>query len=78
MISGARRALFEITAAGLTALEWRRKHGDWPPSLDATGVVAIDPFTGQPLGYEKKDDGSLRIFAQAPERFEQLPWLLPD
>ena len=55
-------AMVRCTAAALAAERYRRLHGDWPKSLDQLApdlldIVPIDPFTGDPLLYQRLPDG---------------------
>jgi ABC-type transport system involved in multi-copper enzyme maturation permease subunit len=56
------RAELRCAVAALAAERYRRRHGDWPKSLDdlTPGLlekVPADPFTGQPLRLRRLDDG---------------------
>jgi ABC-type transport system involved in multi-copper enzyme maturation permease subunit len=56
------RAELRCAVAALAAERYRRRHGDWPKSLDdlTPGLlekVPADPFTGEPLRLRRLDDG---------------------
>lgn len=56
------RAELRCAAAALAAERYRRRHGDWPASLDQLTPdllekVPADPFTGRPLMLRRLDDG---------------------
>jgi hypothetical protein len=55
-------AVLRCTAVALAAERYRRLHGDWPKSLDQLApdlldTVPTDPFTGDPLLYQRLLDG---------------------
>ena len=73
-----RDAGLRVTATGLDLLVHREAHGAWPENLDGF-PDATDPFTGEPLVYERTDTG-VRVAALDPEPDEDHPleWRLSD
>ncbi|MEE8106749.1 MAG: hypothetical protein V3T86_14550 [Planctomycetota bacterium] len=61
------RAHVAVTRAGLDALIHRKKHGSFPDDLTGS---PLDPFTGKPLLYERREDGTARIEAARPLPYE--------
>jgi hypothetical protein len=64
-------ATLRCTTAALAAERYRHSHGDWPPSLDVVTpdllpAVPIDPFTGDPLFYRRREDGVV-IYSVGPD-----------
>ena len=57
----ALHAHIAITRAGLDALIHKKKHGSLPDNVDT-----LDPYTEQPLQYERREDGTARIEAARP------------
>jgi hypothetical protein len=57
-------ARLHVTIAAIASERYRRTHRDWPPSLDALcgwvpDSALVDPCTGEPLLFERLDDGLL-------------------
>jgi hypothetical protein len=50
------------TLAAARVRAYEQQHGMLPESLDEIGPGAIDPFTGQPFGYQRTDSG-FRIYS---------------
>jgi hypothetical protein len=51
-------AAVRITLTGLTLLQYKQAHGDFPESLDALGVQNVeDPFSKKPLIYHREGGG---------------------
>ncbi len=57
------RAAAAVTRAGLDALNHKRTRGAYPGDLAGS---PLDPYTGAPLIYRVRDDGSARIQAARP------------
>jgi len=58
------RAIFAVTEAGVTLLQWKRDHAAWPADLAQAGITQKDPFTGGPLGYEKIGKADVKLTVQ--------------
>jgi len=58
----ALRAHVAVVETGLDALVHRKRTGRFPDALP----VPLDPYTGQPLSYEVRDDGTARVAAARP------------
>jgi hypothetical protein len=57
-------ARLRCARAALAAERYRRRQGDWPPSLATLvprylGDVPLDPFDGKPMRYRRTDTGAL-------------------
>jgi len=59
----ALRGHIAVTRAGLDALIHKKRHGLFPDDLTGSPV---DPYTGKPLLYERREDGTARIEAARP------------
>ncbi|MDH3592529.1 MAG: hypothetical protein OER88_11660, partial [Planctomycetota bacterium] len=70
---GSTRREFEariaVTRAGLAALAAHRRDGSFPAEF----ALPTDPYTGQPLLYEVREDGTARIEAARPLRDGEDP-----
>lgn len=52
-------AELRITQAGIQVLHVQQKQGQFPESLSAANITAVDPFNEKPLSYTRTKDGFL-------------------
>jgi hypothetical protein len=66
-----KQAQVRCLAAALAAERYRRKHADWPKTLDSLtpdllAAVPLDPFDGKPLRYRRLADG-VAVYSVGPD-----------
>ncbi len=72
------RAHLHCAIAAVAVEQYRVAHGDWPPSLTALGEpLPDDPYTGQPLRFERTADGVV-VYSVGPNGRDDGGTLSPE